>query len=98
MPCPSEVDDALDAVSDVVKESIFHVLETVWALVCEEGISKDRFFHLFGALRLLRDTLAVCKGGASHTLPVATVDSRQIARVVTWRFTCLLPVADSPEL
>jgi hypothetical protein len=66
MPWPSEAHDAPDAVSDVSKESIFHVLEIVWA------------FRVFGAFRVLRDTLSVCKSGIFHTLPVATVDSGQI--------------------
>ena len=72
---PSEVDDALDAVEDVVKNGFFHVLETVWALDAAEGVSRDRFFHVSGAFHVLCDRLTVRKGGAFHALPVATLDS-----------------------
>jgi len=81
MAWPSEVDDALDGVGDVVKVSVFHVLETVWALDAAEGVSKDKFFHVSGAFHVLCDTLAVCKGGAFHALPVATVDNGPAALV-----------------
>ena len=74
---PSDVHDALDAVGDVVKGIVFHVLETVWALVS----AMEKLFHVYGGLRVLCDTLAPCKGSAFHPLSITTVDSGPIAPV-----------------
>ena len=98
---PSDVHDALDAVGDVVKGIVFHVLETVWALVS----AKEKLFHVYGGLHVLCDTLAPCKLSAFHPLsedsgPIAPIDSgqRTIGQRTNRLFTCLLTVADSPEL
>ena len=99
----SEVDDALDAIGDVVKDICFHALETVSALDADDGVPcvwwRGRFFHVSCAFDVLRDMLTVCKGGAFHALPVGTVDNGRIALIVPGRlFPCLFSAADSPEL
>jgi hypothetical protein len=65
---PSAVDDALDAVGGVLKDSFFHALEDVWTPDAADGV-------LF-----LCDIIGTSKGGRLHAhLPAFTADRGLIA-------------------